>query len=93
MQYIYTTSIFFDTNNVVGVDPATEALNITDFVTNYKAQTLSIDRLSLIDTYVEIVKTYSAFKVLIVDDITWGDVKMYTNKNHYDLYLFTEQPI
>ena len=93
MNYIYTASIFFDTSDVVGVNPTTEATNTTDFETNYKASCLNISELDISDKSVVIEKTYTDFKTLVATPIDWTDVKLKTEGNHYDLYLISAEQL
>lgn len=93
VTYLYSHRIWTNTTSVIGANNAQEALDKTDFETNYKSSTLACDDLELMDTTVMITKTYSQFKALITGDIAWADVKCETGTNFYDLYLLTESPI
>lgn len=93
MEYIYLTSIFFDTEKVLGINPTTEQANTTDFETNYKNSTFKIDGLQISETAVLINKTYTEFKALITGDITWSLVKCLTKDKNYELYIITDNQL
>lgn len=93
VTYLYKHRIWTEYTNLIGADDVQEALDKTDFDTNYKSQTLACDDLELQETTVTIYKTYTHFKALITGDIAWTDVKLETGSNFYDLYLITESPI
>jgi hypothetical protein len=93
-DYLYHTYIFHNTTNVIGVDPATEAANVTDFETNYKTPAVKIDDISIQSTTFESIKTYTQFKALVDGVIlTWGDVKYAKEDKAYDIYLLTDSPL
>jgi hypothetical protein len=94
VDYLYKARIWKDTTNVVEVNPTTELANKTEFETNYKSSTISINNLELMGTTFVILKTYTDFKVLIDGiNILWTDVKCENGGNFYDLYLLTTSTI
>jgi hypothetical protein len=91
-SYLYKTRIWKDTTNVIGVDPAVEAANKTDFETNYKSSAIGVSSIEIAETTFITDLTYTEFKAKITGDITWGDVK-YSENSRYDLYIITNSPI
>lgn len=92
-MYLYNTTIYKDTTNVLGLDVTQNNLDKADFETNYKSSVYLISKISILETTVEIDKTYTQFKALIVNPILWSDVKMVEETNHYDLYLLSANPL
>lgn len=92
-DYMYHTYIYHDTSNVLGVVPATEAANNTDFTTNYQSQCLLVDDIQSAATTFEIIKTWSQFKALVASPYTWSDVKYSHEGDAWDIYLITSSPI
>ena len=94
VNYLYEHTIWKDTTAVIGVDNAQEALDTTDFDTNYKSQSIEVASLVVFDNTYQIEKTYAQFKALIDGvNILWSDVRYEVGPNHYHLYLMTNTPI
>jgi hypothetical protein len=83
-----------DLTNCIGFNNSQEASDKSDFETNYKAGCYKVDDLETMATVFLVDKTYAEFKALIDGSvITWGDVKLETRQNFYDLYLLTDAPL
>lgn len=92
-DYLYKATVFYNTTNVLDVNPSQEATNTTDFETNYKADCVEINNINVIQTTFEINKTYTDFKNLISTPFDWNDVRLVISDKHYDLYLLTSEPL
>lgn len=93
-DYLYRNRIMTDLTNCYGFDNSAEAANKSDFETNYKSSTYPVADLELMDTVFLVDKTYTQFKALVDGQtITWGDVKLETGTNFYDLYIITDTPL
>lgn len=92
MIYIYDTILYKSTTNVVNA-PASNAADLSDFVTNYLSQVLKVDDLMVQENSAEIDKTFTQFKALIASPLTWADVKCLEGDNFYELHLITDNPI
>ena len=90
MIYVYKAQIMTDLTNAYGFNNSQEATDKTDFETNFKAQTVAVSGVEIMENSAIINKTYTQFKALITGDITWADVKTVTVLNRYDLYLITD---
>jgi|WetSurSiteA1Bulk_404760.scaffolds.fasta_scaffold54127_2 hypothetical protein len=93
-EYLYHAYVYHNTANVIGANNSQEATNTTDFETNYKSIATEVEDVKPGATMFDIVKSYTDFKALIVNPITWADVK-YANEDGkvYDLYLLTGEPL
>lgn len=87
-NYIYKTSIYHQTDNVVGL-PSSNATDLSDFETNHMGTCLPITGLSVSETSFEIDKTYSEFDALVASPYAWSDVKCMETDKSYVLYLIT----
>ena len=92
-QYLYEATVFFDTDDVLGVNVSQEATDTTDFETNYKDDCIVVSKVNLIETTFMIDKTYTQFKALITTPFDWADVKLVISDKHYDMYLLTSSPL
>ena len=84
--YLYKTTIFKDTTNVIGA-PASNDSDKTDFETNFKATAEKVSLVEIAETTFVTYDTYAAFKARIDGTVvTWADVR-YTENGDYTLYL------
>jgi len=90
-MYLYKTTIFKDTSNVIGASASNDA-DKSDFETNYKGTALKVDSIEINETTFIIEKSYADFVALIQSPISWVDVR-YTESNQYGINLLTENPI
>lgn len=89
-DYLYKATIWFDTTDVLGVDPQVEAARTADFEQNYKADCYEVDDLELMETYFLVEWTYETLKQKIIDTgLDWTDVKMEIGDKFYDLYVLS----
>ena len=86
-NYLYKTTIFIDTSNLINIDNSQNNIDKLDFETNFKSQSLLIDEIVSMDMSFIISKTYSDFKALIVTPLNWSDIKYIQGGNKYQLFL------
>jgi hypothetical protein len=88
-DYMYHCYVYHETDGVMGIVPANEDANNTDWETNYKSQALEVNDIIPAATTFELIKTWTQFKALIVSPYTWSDVKYAHESNAWDIYLIT----
>lgn len=94
VNYIYRCYIYTQTDGVVGVVPATESANKTDFETNYKSSATEFSDVTIIETSFIKDLSYTDFKAKIDGvTITWADVKYEVYPIMYEIYLVTDTPV
>jgi len=87
-HYIYSTIIFHDTSNVVGIDVTQNDLDVTDFETNNQSSVSTISSLVISETAFIIKLSYTDFDGKIDGTIVkWTDVKLIDNGQSYELIL------
>ena len=91
-MYLYKTTLFRDTTNVVN-PPASNPADLADFENSHKANAYSITDIAIAETTLEVIKTYTDFENLITASVLWGDVKYKTNLQKYELFLLSENPL
>ena len=88
MNYLYKTVLYKAGTPVIGA-PISNATDLADFETNFKATAKSVNGIVLAETTVIIERTYTQFKSLIEGVlITWADVK-YIEESKYELNLIS----
>lgn len=86
-MYLYKTTIYKITDNVVGIDVGQNDTDKTDFDNNRKSSAIKIDNIVLAELTFEVEKTYTNFSALITGGILWSDVKYTQSDKKYELYL------
>ena len=90
VDYLYETTICFNTEDVIGIDPEQEAIKTADFEANYKSQCYPVTDVEVLNTYFKSDKTYLEFKALVDgENIAWSDVKMITGEKDYRLIILS----
>jgi len=85
-MYLYKTTIFRDTTDVIGIDVAQNDADKSDFETNYKASTVLVDEVIIAETTFLTELTYAAFKSKVA---LWSDVKRIENAKKYILHILS----
>ena len=86
IMYLYKTTIYKETADIVGIDATQEGANKTDFETNFKSQAIAVDDVAIAETTFITDLSYSDFKAIIVSPIGWADVK-YVSNGKYILHV------
>jgi len=87
-MYLYSTTIYRDTNDVIGINVVQNDLDKTDFETNYKSQAVLVGEIFLAETTFVLEITYASFKSKIDGvNILWSDVKYQETAKHYTLNI------
>lgn len=92
-QYRYSTILYTDTANVVGLDVTQNNSDLSDYTTNYQVSTVKVDGVTIASTTFDIGLSYTNFKTKIASPITWADVREITYPDRYELVLVSSVPI
>jgi len=86
---LYRARIWFNTSDVIGIDPTEEAARVADFEANHKSVTVPCDDLENQENLILRTMSYEDFGDLI-DGVTfkWNMVLLETAEKFYDLYLY-----
>jgi hypothetical protein len=87
--YNYRTILYVDTANVIGLDTTQNALDVANYVNNYRADTDKLDEILMAETAFLIDLSYTDFKTKVVDPIAWTDVKEIHRQGRYELNLIS----
>lgn len=91
-MYLYTTTIFKETQKVVGLDPNNES-NRADFEANKSSAVLVNGIIPPVPIFL-VEKNYTDFKAFINGAlITWADVKYTSDNEKYVLNLIADLPL
>ena len=85
-MYLYKTTLFRDTSNVIGA-PTSNTADLADFEANFKATATPVNELVVAETTFYIADTYANFKALISAPLTWADIKYIQRLEKYELFL------
>jgi len=92
-QYLYTTTIYTETDNVIGINVTQNNIDLTDYENNHQSDTVKVTELQIAETTFKSDLSYVDFDALIVAPYDWGDVKEVNGAGSYNLYLITSEPI
>ena len=84
-DYLYKTTLYWDTVNVIGIDAVQEAINVADFEDNYKNLTMKSSQIELAETTFVTELNYADFKAKL-NGAKWTDITCITGKKTYELY-------
>lgn len=88
-DYLYKSTVYFDTTDVIGIDPVQEEANKVEFEANYKASVYQVDDIQIAETVFVLNKSYADFKALIDGEVAWTDVKMIQQDKYYELFILS----
>lgn len=92
MAYLYR-AVSYKNPELLGLPAGTNAADITDFETNYKATALLVNSVNLAETTFEIDKTYTQFKALVVSPLTWANIEYTEDSVKYIFNLLSDDPL
>ena len=90
-NYLYKTVLFKENGGNVLDVPATNAVDLADFIDNHGADVVAVSDVIPAETTFEIWESYEDFEAYI-DDVSfaWTDVKCIENSIFYELYLMSD---
>ena len=92
-QYLYKTTIWTDTTNVVGLNTSQNTTDLADYENNNQSSTVKVSDVFVSETTFTTEMTYAQFDAIIVSPYDWTDVKEADHDTHYELYLITSNPV
>lgn len=81
-DYLYKTTLYYETDNVIGINVSQNDTDLADWHNNYEAQAQQVTNIVISQTTFETEMSWTDFKALIDGvNITWADVKYYEDNN------------
>jgi len=92
-MYLYRTTIYKDTSNVLGLNISQNNTDKTDFETNYKNTAIAVSNVVISETTFLTELSYATFKTKVVTPILWSDVKYTDDGLRYVLHISSSIPL